>query len=791
MASPVPDSPHVKFGPFELDPSTGRLLRSGIPLKLQPQPFRVLQLLTSRPGQVIAREEIQNHLWGDSTFVDFERGINFSINQIRSVLCDNAEKPRYIETLPRVGYRFIGTLEPSGAISVERPGATCIPPLEIVPPLVPPATGDGKAKQPSYIPTGQCPMGSSARNPKVIRFADCTLDLQTAELRRNGTNVTLQDQPFQILTMLLENPGQLVTREELTKKLWPNGTFVDFDQSLNKAVARLREALRDSAEDPRFVETLPRKGYRWIAQVQQAELGGDSQVRSDIGPRRLVLRQVTFGAIAAIVLIGGVASFTIRGFSHPTWTFYFENSRTPINSVAVLPFAYAGSDPSTENLTDGFTEGVIDDLSDLQNIKVISRASAFHYKQREINLQRAAKELGVEALVTGRVVQHGNVLSVRAELVDAREDKQLWGGQYSMELADIQSVQKQIATAISEKLRVRLTNEEKTRLLKPSPKPEAYQLYLKGRYVSNQATAGALQKGIEYFQRAIDIDPGYALAYVGLADSNNMLGAGLNYASPSETLPKAKLAAMKALELDETLGEAHAALAYAEWFYDLDWPSAEREFKRSIELNPNSAIAHQHYAECLLTRSRFDESIVELKKAQELDPLSPIADNLGHVYWVMRRYDEAISDFQKTLELHSNASWIRAQLAWTYALKRMYPQAFAEYDKIADHEKAVTAETQLVADGLGWLYAVAGRRADALKIVRGFNNLSSHTYVDFYQLATIYAGLGEKGEAFLMLEKGYEQHSASMPYLTIDPFWDAMRSDPRYADLLHRMELAR
>jgi len=246
---------------------------------------------------------------------------------------------------------------------------------------------------------------------------------------------------------------------------------------------------------------------------------------------------------------------------------------------------------------------------------------------------------------------------------------------------------------------------------------------------------------------------------------------------------------MKALELDETLGEAHAALAYIEWFYDWDWPSAERDFKRAIELNPNSSISHQRYAECLLTRSRFDETITQIKQAQELDPLSPIADNLGHVYWTMRRYDEAISRYQKTLDLYPNYSWVRAQLAWAYALKGMYPQALAEYDKIADRDKSVAAETQLVADGLGWVYAVSGRRADALKIVQGFTDLSSRTYVDFYQLATIYAGLGEKDEAFRMLQKGYEQRSASMPYLTVDPFWDGIRSDVRYADLLRRMGL--
>jgi TolB-like protein len=442
-------------------------------------------------------------------------------------------------------------------------------------------------------------------------------------------------------------------------------------------------------------------------------------------------------------------------------------------------------------LSDGISEGVIDRLSGLPNLKVISRTSAFHYKQREIEPKKIAMELGVDALVTGRVVQHGDDLSISAELVDAREDKQLWGEQYSRKISDAAVMQQEIATAISENLRVRLTSEEKTRLVKSSaPNPEAYQLYLKGRYFSNQTTAEGLKKSIEYFQQAIEKDPGYAMAYVGLADSYNWLGGGLNYVSPSETLPKAKAAAMKALELDKTLGEAHAALAYAEWFYDWDWSNAQREFKAAIELNPSSAITHQRYAECLYTKTRFDEGIDEMKRAQELDPISTYSmGGMAHVYLLMRRYDESIPHFQKALDLYPNASFIRAQLAWSYAMKHMYPEALAEYDQIAESDKAVAPETQLVADGLGWVYAVAGKRADALKIAKDTEELSSRTYVDFYQLATIYAGLGEKDEAFRLLEKGYQERSAGMLYLLIDPFWDNVRSDPRYVDLLRRIGL--
>jgi eukaryotic-like serine/threonine-protein kinase len=569
---------------------------------------------------------------------------------------------------------------------------------------------------------------------------------------------------------------------------------VIFDSILNRAPS---PAIRLNPDVPPKLEEIINKAMEKDREVRcqsAAELRADLKrikrdtesgkiTSSDSAKHRWSLRTIVFSALAFVSVIALIA----------VGVFYFGGSstRTRINSVAVLPFANASGDPNTEYLSDGITEGVIDRLSGLPNVKVISRTSAFRYKKRDIEPQKVGRELGVEALVTGRVVQRGDDLSVSVELVDAREDKQLWGEQYSRKLADIASVQQEIASAITGNLRLRLTSEDKTRLAKSTAtNPEAYQLYLNGRYLANQSTAERLKKSLEYFQQAIDKDPGYAMAYVGLADSYNWLGGGLNYLSPIETLPKAKAAAMKALELDDALGEAHAALAYAIFFADWDWPSAEREFRRAIELNPNSAISHERYSECLLTRTRFDEGIDERKRAQELDPVSTQSlGGLGHAYLIMHRYDESISYFQKALDLYPNAAFIRAQLAWSYAAKGMYPQALAEYDKIAEPDKTVAVETQLVADGLGWVYAVSGRRADALRIAKEIGDLSSHAYVDFYQLATIYSGLGEKDEAFRLLEKGYEERSAGMLYLGVDPFWDGMRSDPRYADLLRRMGL--
>jgi len=549
------------------------------------------------------------------------------------------------------------------------------------------------------------------------------------------------------------------------------GLPVELERIVNKALEKDRDVRCQSAAELRAD----------LKRVKRDTESGKAVSTGTATPRWHRTKLIGAGVFVFLIAVIAVAAF------------YFGSSsgHAPINSVAVLPFSNASGDPNTEYLSDGITEGIIDRLSGLPTLKVISRTSAFRYKRRDIEPQRVARELAVQALVTGRVAQRGDDVSVSAELVDAREDKQLWGEQYSRKLADIASVQQEIATAISGNLRVRLTSEEKTRSAKTYvANPEAYQLYLNGRYHANKGTYDGLMKGIEYFQQAIAKDPNYALAYASLADSYVELGGWLTYLPPSEAGPKAKAAAMKALELDDSLAEAHAALARAQYYFGWDWPSAEREFKRAVELNPNSAISHHGYSELLLARARFDESIAEGMRALEIDPLSPqIVADLAYTYLVMRRYDEAIAQHRKALDLDPNAAWIRQDMAYAYTLKGAYAQAIAEDDKIPVQAKVVAAENKLIASGIGWIYAVSGRRVDALKIAEQFKDLASHAYVDFYQVAEIYAALDDKDEAFRLLEKAYEEHSSNMPFLAVDPFWDGIRSDPRYADLLRRMGL--
>ena len=466
---------------------------------------------------------------------------------------------------------------------------------------------------------------------------------------------------------------------------------------------------------------------------------------------------------------------------------YFNPEGKTINSLAVLPFVNASDDANSEYLSDGIAESLINSISQLSNVKVMSRNSVFRYKGKETDAQAAGKELGVQAVLTGRVTPRGDSLSISVELVDARDNSHIWGEQYNRKLSDILAVQGEISKQITEKLRLRLTGQEQKLLAKRyTDNVEAYQLYLKGRYFWSKVTEEEIKKGTEYFQQAINLDPNYALAYAGLAISYEALASFFGFQSPQEFFLRSKAAAMKALEIDETLAEAHTALANYRLMYEWDWPGAEREYRRAIELNPNYAHAHQAFGLYFEALERFDEAIASRKRAQELDPLTPstVAD-VGYPLYYARRHDQAIEHFRRALELDPNFSWSYLWIGQAYVQKRMYEEAITEIKKaitlLPDNPRAIAT--------LGHAYAVSGKRGEARKVLDELYEQSKRRYVSPYFIAVIHTGLGEKGLAFTWLEKAREERHPYLTLLKVEPVFDGLRSDPRFRDLLRRVGL--
>ena len=484
------------------------------------------------------------------------------------------------------------------------------------------------------------------------------------------------------------------------------------------------------------------------------------------------------GALVALLLVAGIAAV---GWYY----FHSQNSKVAIRSIAVLPFTNVSKDAEMEYLSDGISESLINSLSQLSNVKVIARSSAFTYKGKETDLKEVANALGVEAILTGRVTQRGENLSISVELVNASDKTQMWGEQYDRKMSDLLAIQREIAREIVEKLKLKVSGEEKGLAKHYTESNEAYQLYLKGRYYWDKRTAEALKKSIEYFNQAIEKDPSFALAYVGLADCYVVPAIRI---PPREAMPKAKAAALRALELDETLAEAHASLGRVLASYDWDWTSADREYKRAIELNPRYAVAHQWYGGYLAVMGRTNEALAERKRAQELEPLSLIINaELGMAFYYARDYDQAIEQFQKTLELDPNFPPTRAFLLAAYEQKGMYNEAIAEFKKAPP--LTGISEVGFLRAGLGHIYAVSSKKSEARKLLAELKQLSEQGYVPAPSIALIYAGLGEKDQAFAWLDKGYEQRAFQMQWIKIEPRWDSLRADPRFQDLIRRMGL--
>jgi len=629
-----------------------------------------------------------------------------------------------------------------------------------------------------------------------LRFGVFELDLRSGELRKHGLRVRLQEQPFRLLEMLLEHPGEVVTREELQKRLWPADTFVDFDHGLNKAINKIREALGDSAESPRFVETVSRRGYRFLAEVKDSEVPVRNpelgvQTQPQVAPDHpyppdevAEIKNPSLSRawkISVLLLLLAAAVLAIRKLH--SW-----NRPAPaIRSLAVLPCESLSNDASQDYFADGMTDELISDLGQISALRVISRTSVMSYKRARKPLPQIARELNVDAVVEGTVLRSGNEVRITAQLIEASADKHLWSQSYEGELRNTLALQNDVARAIADQIRINLNPKEKAALKKVKVvNPEAFESYLKGRYFWNKRTAEGLNVALAYFNQAIGEDPTFAQAYSGLADTYALLG-DWQYAvmTPKEALPKAKASAIKALELDSALGEAHNSLAFCLDGFEWDFEAAGREFQRAIELNPNYATAHHWYAWHLGLLGRYDDALAEMRKAENLDPLSLIINSdLAELLLIAHSYDESIQQSRKTLEMDPNFALAHNQLGQAYLQKQMYDPAIAELEKAVQ----LSAGSPTCEANLARAYAASGSRSGAEKLLSDLKKRSNPSASLASEIAMIYAALGNRDQAMNWLEKGYEERFN--PGVLLRPGFDPVRSDPSFEELARRIGLS-
>jgi TolB-like protein/DNA-binding winged helix-turn-helix (wHTH) protein len=646
----------------------------------------------------------------------------------------------------------------------------------------------------------------AADRTRRIRFNAFDVDMRSGEVRKHGIRLKLHGQPFQVLSLLLEHPGDVVTREELRQKLWPGETFVDFDTGLNSAVKKLRNALCDSAEEPRYIETLPRRGYRFIGQVQngdsstavapveslaviplrpnpnetrlRAERPADGEV--DVRPTGTSRARpwLVLGCVAALALMA-VTSVMLR--SHTGHT-----SQTKIRSLAVLPLNNLSGDSSQEYLADEMTEELCGRLARIHDLRVISRTSVMRFKGTKLSVPEIARTLGVDALVEGSVIRQGNRIRVHAQLIRASTDEHLWADEYDGELGEVLTLESEVAQSIARTVEVKVTGEERARLVTAHHvSPEVYESYLKAENEFSKSSSQAeLEQSIAYFEETIGKDPNFAPAYVGLAKAYERLGSVLGGAPPKETHPKMMSAVRKAIELDPDLAEPHVLLAEVyqkQW----QWSDAEAEFKRALELNSNDAGAHVGYAKWLLCQGRTDEALAWVQRARELDPLGGagitpvggVAITNGFILFYARRYDEAIRELRNDDPDH-----------WYLGLALI---ANGQPDEaITVLEKALGPDRNPAVMGvLVRAYAHAGRRKEALRLLDELKRRQQTSYVAAAPFVNAYLGLGDNEQALAWLERAYQEQSNMLQLIKVHPYFDPLRGDPRFAELLHRVGL--
>ncbi len=680
---------------------------------------------------------------------------------------------------------------------------------------------------------------------RYYEFGEFRLDAEERLLYKEGATVTLAHKTFDLLLVLLESNGRIMERDELMKAVWPD-TAVD-SSSLKKAVSALRSALSDEPKHSSFIQTLPKRGYRFIAPViateprnggsdilierytttevviEDAEIedeladeayqengsaaqpgqmdesispldvqtlephdNSQSAVRGQLVQARLsrtetLVAKIKRHRLGALVALASVAA-GIVWFSS-----YYHTNRD--DSLAVMPFTYTAADasvmtdPDGEYIADGLTENIIQSLSQAPGLKVIARSSVFRYKGKEIDPREVGRELGVRKVLTGRITKRGDMLAINVELIDTTDNRELWGSRYEVKGSDLLVTQSEITSKISGQLRTRLTAEDERRVARRYTEDiEAYQLYLKGRYFWNKRTGEGIEKAIGYFKQAIDKDPRYAQAYAGLAESYILLSSYTETTSDEGT-SEARQAAMKALELDEQLAEAHTVLAEIAVDYDEDWIGAEREFKRAIEINPNDATTHQWFGLRLAQEGRFGEALTEAGRAKELDPVSATINSAeATVFYYARQYDQAIPQYEKAIKLSPDAGGFHLHLSDVYRQKGMYTEATTELQKATSsyYDDGIKAR-------LGLIYAKSGNRGEALKIIYELEQ-TKVSGMEYY-IAGIYSLLGDKEQALTWLEKTLQQRDPHLNWVKVDTLFDSLHSDPRFSELLRRLRL--
>ena len=617
-------------------------------------------------------------------------------------------------------------------------------------------------------------MEQNAPLPEVVHFGDCEVDTRTGELRKGDTTTQLQEQPLEILLMLLGHPGELVTREELRKALWPGDTFVGFEDSLNHAIRRLRDALGDSADKPRFIETLPRRGYRFVAPLKPVGAVRERPLR-----KRWVL---ALGGSALVLLVAGLHVTGLRDRLLTPSGARRAASPPKIKSIAVLPLENLSHDPEQEYFADGMTEALITDLGKIGALRVISRTSVMRYKATKKPLPEVGRELNVDVILEGTVQHRDNHVRITANLLHAPTDRHLWSETYERELRDVLALQSEVAQAIASEIQIRVTPLEQVRMTAQGVvNPAAYEAYVKGRRSHETLMEDDVRISIKYFEKAIELEPTYAAPYTGLADAYSALGE-YEYAPPREAYPRAKEAAAKALALDANLAEAYASLCHISLLFDWDWQSAQRDCTRALSLNPNSATALRWSSHYPLVLGRKEESLALSRRYVERDPLAPAAyENLACTCYFLREYDGAVEQCQKALALDPQDANAWKILGLVYAGKKMYPGAVTAF------RKSVTFGDPIWVSHLGYAYAKAGERDEAFKALDQLKRLSKRKFVGADVLAAVYAGLGDKDQAFRLLAKAVEERDSALAYAKVEPMYDPLRSDRRFQDLLRHM----